>query len=214
MLLSVYFVTLVAMAVTTFSNPGTLDADRFESEFEPARRLPERAHMNKGYATPVLRYDHYCRWVMNVIGLMNHRPFVALVVGLLLCIVSSVIFDGYLLLRIAIHRWDLLSHVVQVIIVVAHLCLYVVFGTYVLPIVKIHVGCVSRNELCLEYCDCKHQVFNGVPVEELDEDEYNERFEAFAYDSSLNKWDKGNACHNCFIFWTTPRGRSDQLGEF
>ena len=27
---------------------------------------------------PIRRYDHYCRWLTNAVGLLNHREFVAM----------------------------------------------------------------------------------------------------------------------------------------
>eukprot|EP00913_Durusdinium_trenchii_P008691 g8164.t1 len=43
--------------------------------------LPQRAHKSRQYDHPIRRYDHYCKWVNNVIGLLNHREFILMVGG-------------------------------------------------------------------------------------------------------------------------------------
>merc|ERR1719373_521460 len=64
------------------------------------------------------------------------------------------------------------------------------------PILRIHVGLVSRNELANEWKRndfyVAHSSVKGklVPVGELSDDEFNERFDDFQYDASRNPWDK------------------------
>ena len=53
----------------------------------------------------------------------------------------------------------------------------------------------------------------SVPVKELSDDEFNERFDAFEYDKSRNAFDK-DTLSNCWTFWCTPRWAPGQLGEF
>ncbi|CAE7666230.1 unnamed protein product [Symbiodinium sp. CCMP2592] len=45
-----------------------------------------------------------------------------------------------------------------------------------------------------------------IPVEELDDEEYNQLFDekACIYDESRNRWDKGWS-NNCWRFWCWPR---------
>lgn len=40
-------------------------------------RIPARAHYDKIIGDVVARYDHYCPWLYNAVGLRNHRLFVA-----------------------------------------------------------------------------------------------------------------------------------------
>mmetsp|Transcript_44179 Transcript_44179/g.91306 ORF Transcript_44179/g.91306 Transcript_44179/m.91306 type:complete len:121 (+) Transcript_44179:134-496(+) len=89
-----------------------------------------------------------------------------------------------------------------------------------LPIFRIHTGLVSRNELCQEWKNNVHYVANqtsqgdGIPVEELDDEEYQLFDEkAFIYDESRNRWDKGWS-NNCWRFWCWPRWPAGELGEF
>lgn len=212
----VYFVTLAAMGVTICSNPGTLSPERYARVQNFPDGLPERAHCNKGYATPILRYDHYCRWVMNVIGLMNHRPFMIMVTGIAICILGGVLVDAALIFWILTARPKTvrIRELWRCLALMLHFFLYLTFGRYVLPIFKLHLGFVSRNELCKEWVDDSHQVVGGIPVCQLDEDTYNDEFDNFEYDSSLNKWDQHSCFRNCMVFWCTPRWDPDQVGEF
>ena len=76
------------------------------------------------------------------------------------------------------------------------------------PVFKIHIGLVSRNELGQEWKNNLNYVANqtsmgdGIPVEELDDEEYNHLFDekAFVYDKSWNRWDQGFSI-NCWNFW-------------
>ena len=54
----------------------------------------------------------------------------------------------------------------------------------------------------------------NVPVEDLEDDEYNELFDrdSFVYDCTRNPFDNG--CTNCLNFWCQPRWTSDEKGEF
>jgi len=54
-----------------------------------------------------------------------------------------------------------------------------------------------------------------VPVEDLEDDEYNELFDrdAFVYDRTRNPFDNG-CFTNCLNFWCQPRWTSDAKGEF
>merc|ERR1719517_412974 len=64
----------------------------------PDRSLPRRAHKCWQYDQPIRRYDHYCRWLTNVIGLLNHREFLVMVVGLVAIGVFGMALDTFLLL--------------------------------------------------------------------------------------------------------------------
>ena len=56
---------------------------------------------------------------------------------------------------------------------------------------------------------------DNVPVEQLDDDEYNELFDAglFVYDRTKNSFDEGTAS-NCFKFWCMARWPADEKGEW
>ncbi|OLP98383.1 hypothetical protein AK812_SmicGene19172 [Symbiodinium microadriaticum] len=71
----------------------------------------------------------------------------------------------------------------------------------VVPIFRIHIGLVCRNELAEEW---KHHV-NYVARSSCIE-WYNELYDnnAFEYDRTRNQWDKG-ASTNCWNFWCWPR---------
>lgn len=49
------------------------------------------------------RYDHYCRWLTNVIGLLNHREFFVMLVGLIAIAVAGVGVDAMLMFMI-VHK--------------------------------------------------------------------------------------------------------------
>merc|ERR1719409_1155399 len=62
----------------------TLQGASGSAEIPEELPLPRRCHKTWLYALPIRRYDHYCRWLTNCIGLMNHREFVVMCTGLVL----------------------------------------------------------------------------------------------------------------------------------
>merc|ERR1711871_903209 len=79
------------------------------------------------------------------------------------------------------------------------------------PIGWLHVGFVSRNELAYEwnknfyYVAFSDKAGMRVPVNDLSDDEFNDRFDFFEYDSSRNPWARQSVASNCWAFWFTPR---------
>ncbi|CAK0892490.1 unnamed protein product [Prorocentrum cordatum] len=229
--LGLHAVTMVCMAITAFKDPGQLEpaADRASAALmsaEPspaddgqasagAGALPPRAHKSWMYARPIRRYDHYCRWVVNVIGLSNHREFILMVTGLALICVSGFLIDGWLAYHLFCHGVDrtLLT------CVGLHACYLTILGYCVMPIFRLHVGFVCRNELAQEWIRNTFYVLqhkttgDWISVNELSDDDYNERLETAVYDKSLNQFDQG-CLHNCAVFWCTTRWSSQQDGAF
>lgn len=88
------------------------------------------------------------------------------------------------------------------------------------PILWLHVGFISRNELANEwknnsyYVAYSHKMGDKIPVNDMSDDEFNAAFDMFEYDSDKNPWDRG-CTDNCFLFWCTPRAYGPgELGEF
>merc|ERR1712060_690197 len=88
------------------------------------------------------------------------------------------------------------------------------------PILKIHLGLVSRNEVAHEWKKNIHYIVRrskqgeeNVPVNYLSDDEFNQQFDSFLYDPSKNDFDKG-CVSNCWSFRCTARWRENQYGEF
>ena len=212
-------VTVVLMGYCSLGDPGQLKKMRNvpldRIDLEQGDR-PFRAHKSWQYRRKIRRYDHYCKWVNNVIGLLNHREFVLMLVGLCLIGLFGVILDGYLALLLAKKGlWE------AEIAVVLHLAFSVVLLAIEVPIFQTHIGLVSRNELAEEWKNNLNYVANqtsmgdGIPVEDLDDEEYNQLFDAkaFVYDKSRNRWDQG-CSSNCWNFWCWPRWPAGELGEF
>merc|ERR1712194_96124 len=105
---------------------------------------------------------------------------------------------------------------VKYVCLVAHVGYCFGFAYYVVPIVRLHLGFISRNELANEW---KHALYytiddqhgNTKSVGELDVEEYNQRYDSFCYDESRNPFDEG-----CFQNWMTFLFRSGvpNNGEF
>lgn len=175
--------------------------------------LPKRAHKTWLYRLPVRRYDHYCRWVTNCIGLLNHREFFVMVSGLVLIAVLGTAIDLVALIAVCSRgSWG------SRIAVIAHLFYSVVLMALAGPILRIHVGLVCRNELANEWKRNDNYVVMGrhgelIAVNSLSDDEFNARFDSFTYDRSRNPYDKG-AMENCWSFWCIPRWPPQQMGEF
>ena len=152
----------------------------------------------------------------NVIGLLNHREFVIMVAGLLLIGVLGIMVDIWLAILIAEKGFFKFE-----IVVALHLGYSVALLAIDWPIFKIHFGLISRNEMAQEWKKKEHYVANNtsigdnVPVEDLEDDEYNELFDrdSFVYDRTRNPFDNG-CFTNCLNFWCQPRWTSDEKGEF
>jgi hypothetical protein len=230
--LSLYVITLYALAYSALMDPGQLQKDYAPppgaalistnnenstdaDEEAPDRNLPKRAHKCWQYKRPVRRYDHYCRWLTNVIGLLNHREFFVMVCGLVCIGTFGVCLD--VVLMIAMERKGNLWG--SSIFVILHLLYSIALTGLAGPILKIHIGLVSRNEVAHEWKKNCHYIVKkcrqgeNVNVNALSDDEFNALFDSFVYDSSKNPFDKG-CFRNCWSFWCTWRSGEDQLGEF
>mmetsp|Transcript_89729 Transcript_89729/g.231645 ORF Transcript_89729/g.231645 Transcript_89729/m.231645 type:complete len:355 (-) Transcript_89729:52-1116(-) len=213
-----YAITLACMAFVSLSDPGHVSEELWRRIEAGESRMPERAHRTRRLHTPIRRYDHYCRWISNCVGLLNHRSFIAMCVGLMLCASVGGPLDVLLLVkRQLVSSWRIRLYLL------AHLVYSVVLFGVAGPILRLHTGFICRNELALEWKEDLYYVARStsqpgrvVPVSDLEVEEYNELLDAdqFWYDHSLNPYDKGRWQANCFSFWFTSRRSATQLGEF
>jgi len=87
------------------------------------------------------------------------------------------------------------------------------------PILHLHVGFISRNELANEWKQHDYYVVRTdsgevLPVGEIsNDDDFNRNFDYFYYDPDKNPFDQGLE-NNCWAFWCTARWETGQLGEF
>ena len=217
----VYGIVLGCMAYCAFADPGQIKKTRSTKSGPVAgmdieEGVLRRAHKSWQYSRPIRRYDHYCKWLQNVIGLLNHREFVIMVGGLLLIGVLGIMVDIWLAILIA-EKGFLQFEIVAALHLGYSVALLAIDG----PIFKIHFGLISRNEMAQEWKKNEHYVASNtsigdnVPVEDLEDDEYNELFDrnAFVYDRTRNPFDNG-CFTNCLNFWCQPRWTSDAKGEF
>ncbi|CAE7431867.1 unnamed protein product [Symbiodinium natans] len=174
----------------------------------------ERSYKSSQFPRRIRRYDHFCRWLLNGIGLYNHREFFLLLMVFTVMVTGSLIVDVYLLA--AFFRPE---HWVVECLLAAHLTYVAVFAYGLLPIVRLHVAFVSRNELANEWKDDLNYVVDDLEagtskwVGELDIEEFNDKFDTFRYDPTRNRWDKGWHM-NCYLFWCVRRWDKHQMGEF
>lgn len=219
-----YSITLIAMTYCTLCDPGQLQRQDqlvrqqlLEEGANPKQELPmpKRAHKAWLYALPIRRYDHYCRWLTNVIGLLNHREFVIMCIGLVMIAGLGALVDLVLLIVMASR-----SHWSDMAVLLLHLmyslCILGLGG----PILRLHIGFISRNELAHDWKKNLFYVIHSrrtagkvVLVNDLSDDEFNERFDSFCYDETRNPWDEGMRS-NCWSFWCTSRWTPGQLGDF
>lgn len=202
-----YAVTLGCMTYCAFCDPGQM---RRGIDVEP----PARSHQTWQYKRPIRRYDHYCRWLTNCIGLLNHREFVIMLVGLVTIGLIGVAVDLTLVASMVNKSWW------QTLILVAlHLGYSVALIALALPILRIHVGLVSRNELASEwkrndfYIARNTKKGKDVSVNELSDDEFNALFDEFVYDETKNVFDHG-CFSNCLRFWCESRWAPGDTGSF
>lgn len=217
--LPLYVVTVLSMTYTALVDPGQLPEDHpllLDDDDDGTDTLPRRDRQCWQYERPVRRYDHYCRWVTNVIGLMNHREFVVMVFGLTAIGFLGIFVD--VITMIALLRQGATS-VLHSAICAMHLMYSCVLTTVAGPILKIHIGLVSRNEVACEWRMKSHYIVKSckkgenIGVNELSDDEFNGLYEYFLYDKSKNEFDEGPAW-NCWTFWHTPRRCYFQRGDF
>jgi hypothetical protein len=212
----VYPVTLGCMFYCACSDPGQWKAadidDDCDTDDEEAPSPPERAHKMWLYQHPIRRYDHYCRWLMNAIGLLNHREFALMLVGLMTIGTCGGLVDVALLISMP---WDR-SHGIQGAMLLSHLMYSMGVIRICGPIFRLHVGFVSRNELAQEWKNNEFYIAaigeKRIPANDLDPEAFNEHFDHFVYDKTRNKFDKGMPS-NCLSFWCTRRWCSQQ-GDF
>lgn len=213
--LLLYFVALASTAYTGLADPGMMTKEDHAKWQSGQLPTPKRANKCWLYKRPVLRFDHYCRWVTNVIGLNNHREFMIMCGSLVAISTLGVAVDSVLLLCCLAHG-QLFEPLLTF-----HLLFSVYFAKYAVEVFRIHVGFVSRNELAREWKNDEYYVVideetgRKTAAKDLDEEEYNAYFDAnaFQYDAARNPFDRGVSA-NCWGFWCNPRWSSGQLGEF
>jgi hypothetical protein len=114
----------------------------------------------------------------------------------------------------------LMDHKVQASLIGAHIVYSAIVFYLEIPILKIHLGLISRNELASEWKRnefyvarrCKRGRVN-VHVNDLSDDEFNDLFDEFVYDPQRNCYDKGRAA-NCWTFWCKSRWPTKVRGDF
>lgn len=203
-----YAVTLCCMTYVALCDPGLVSPQWGQSD-----TLPRRAHKTWLYRRPVMRFDHYCRWLTNVIGLRNHRQFMVMVGGLTAASLLGVVVDCFLLAARLVMPLEHGAH-----FLLLHLAYSAGVSKYAAQIFRLHVGFVARNELAKEWQNDNNYVLrfddgSVVPAKELSAEQYNEHEDDLEYDSARNPWDQGWQS-NCLIFWTSSRCAPDQSGEF
>eukprot|EP00933_Yihiella_yeosuensis_P040931 TRINITY_DN35346_c0_g1_i1.p1 TRINITY_DN35346_c0_g1~~TRINITY_DN35346_c0_g1_i1.p1 ORF type:complete len:415 (-),score=52.41 TRINITY_DN35346_c0_g1_i1:237-1481(-) len=215
-----YGILLWCILVCTFGNPGEISA-------ETARKMavtrdgveemyvPQRGKKTWLYDLPVRRYDHYCKWVQNMIGLWNHREFVTMVLGLAFIALVGLLVDAWLAIHIA--KKGNLELEIGILLHLGYSC---ILFAQVWPIARVHIMLVSRNETANEWkkdVNCMARTAEGTLVEinTLEPDMYNELLDngGLEYVPSKNTYDKG-----CFMNWITfycnSRWSVDEMGEF
>lgn len=230
-----YVITMVCMAYAGLCDPGQLRRDHLQNmcpalEEGESRSgnmdkdeidfgaLPKRTHKTWLFRLPIRRYDHYCKWVRNCIGLLNHREFIIMCTGLMIISILGSVLDVLLLFYLLrahmnSHQWVSFS------ITLLHFMYSVALLMLAAPILRLHVGFISRNELAAEWKRNIFYVVPGsradefIPVNDLSDDEFNEQFDSFIYDPSRNPYDQG-CIQNCLLFWCIARCSQNQMGDF
>lgn len=223
----VYGVTLSCMTYAAWADPGQLKAEKKSRNVEVGAdiergmpSIPLRAQHSFQYDRPIRRYDHFCKWLNNAIGLLNHREFILTLGGLMCIAVLGIVVDMCLAFFV-ITKKGVVESAQTEIILGSHLAYSLILLKLVFPVLKIHVGLISRNEMGKEWKNHWHYVANAtsmgdnVYVHHLDDDEFNDLLDSgsFIYDPARNPFDKG-CLVNCCTFWCQARWTADAKGEF
>ncbi|CAK9085930.1 unnamed protein product [Durusdinium trenchii] len=212
-----YALTLYCLVYCVLCDPGKLAVKEMEAftHAHSVGELPRRCHKMWLFKQPIRRYDHYCRWLTNAVGLLNHREFVTMLAGLLMIGLCGCIIDFILIIWTSSEGRHFTGF-----LLIMHLTYSVILSLLTGPILRLHITFVTRNELANEY---KHNLFHvlrdvtgkAVPVNELEDAEFNAGLDEdrFEYDPSLNAFDRGWPT-NCINFWCVARWPSNQFGEF
>jgi len=149
--------------------------------------------------------------------LLNHREFVVMLIGLATIGVGGCLVDFMLIVCSSNKE----HHFFTVVLLILHLTYSIVLSALAGPILRLHAGFVSRNEVANEWKQNTFYVLPDertgklVPVSELDEETFNEGLDndRFVYDPSRNSMDNGWMA-NCTSFWCVPRWARGELGQF
>lgn len=207
---TLFLLTMWCMAYCAYADPGQM-----QETVDVEQGMPQRAHKSWQYPLPILRHDHYCKWINNVIGLRNHRSFVVMLFGLAALGVVGCTVDAWLFMALLIQEGIYVTPL-QFFFLFFHL-LYSLTLLYLDgPIIRIHWGLICRNELNQEWKEDAFWVAPGeshTPAKELGVEEYNALLDSdsLVYDASRNHFDQGVA-RNCWTFWF--KERSGSLGEW
>lgn len=225
-----YVITMGCMAYAGLCDPGQLKREHAYSSLEggsektdgdeiDSSMLPKRAHKTWLYRMPIRRYDHYCRWLKNCVGLLNHREFILMCTGLLIISILGAVLDVllffYLLRTPHTHSYQWVWYFLTIV----HLAYSIALLVLAAPILRLHVGFISRNELASEWKRNLFYVVQGsredefIPVNDLCDDDFNEQFDSFIYDPARNPFDQG-CLLNCWGFWCNTRCSQSQMGDF
>lgn len=208
-----YGLTLVLMFYCMYVDPGTVSK---KQEQNP----PARSHKTWLYDRHVRRFDHHCRWLLNSIALNNHREFVVMLVCLTLIGILSFALDIWIIYT-AVQDNLLNKMPVKLAMVVLQFVYSAGIFYLVVPILEMHIGLISRNELAKEYTKDMYRVWRregeeDVPANKMDIDDYNQFVDEekqFEYSERLNPYDNGTLA-NCNSFWCEARWFAHQKGDF
>jgi len=222
---TIYSITLCGYYLAGILSPGRQSKADYEEVVQERQSMPKRAHKNFRYDTPVYRFDHYCRWLDNCIGMKNHRSFFTMVAGFVGTSMIGAVMDMVLIVLVCIDQFNDNNSqggesFVCTIVTTGHMFVSVGFGYMVYPILKCHIGLIGRNELAKEWMrDDNYYVDysdgSKVWVLDLPEEEYDDYFDYFIYDPERNPYDNGK-CRNWINFWFSCKcgdGESYSLWE-
>lgn len=214
----VTFWTLAMMWYSAVSDPGQIEPCQL-LDIDDEENLPPRAHKSWQYPRPVLRYDHYCRWTHNTIGLRNHRAFILMLMGLVAIALSGLCVDIGILIDVGQQcnsegfDFNLLK---RALFASSHMACCIYLLKILRPMALCHFRLITRNELNYEDVNNFHAVVphssmgENVPPSDLEENGLGHEYEpdTLVYYAPRNPYDKG-IWHNCFSFWCTPRDGRD-----
>lgn len=122
---------------------------------------PDRAHFCSPIGRNVLRMDHYCPWLLNAVGLFNHKYFFLFILYAMISCDWCCYSIGHLLWSGSIYPSA------STFFLFEGLAISGVLGVLLTPFVGFHAWMISKNMTTIEFCEKRDEADGFESVYDL-----------------------------------------------